>query len=473
MDFAKTIESNQRKAIVLLSVIYILVAFCFLLPAALFSGGKLWIMLVVALGGSALYIGIMTLLALPISRKALGGRYPRPEDPKEVALVRSIEELAIAAQMPMPGVLVVDAPDINAFAIGFSPRKAFIGVNRGALDKLSKPELEGILGHEFGHLAGRDTLIKTLAISCLGAVDLILKMLKTTMKIAFGFGAAGAVVGAAARDDDTRQVGWIMALMGVMLALLALSMMLPIIVARWIASVLFYNMSRKQELRADAYSVRFTRNPDGLVRALNKIRLESEQPPARPGLVASLHFSSHLSGDGFMSFLYATHPPVEKRIDALLGQKAQYDTYGRLHGYQSTTQGAFGQPAPLPHATPGTRPVVAQAAVAQEMAPPATPARMVRCPGCQTTIRVQPPAPGSVKAQVQCPSCHRKGEVPWTRPATPPVGATVMTRPAKATPVTVACPKCRTPQTVARVAGQPTTIACQRCRFQGVLKAAA
>jgi len=213
-----------------------------------------------------------------------------------------VENLAITAGLPMPRVYIVDDPAPNAFATGRNKEHAVVAVTTGLLGILDRSELEGVIAHELSHVGNRDMLVSTVAVVLVGVVTLLSDFF---LRMA-GFGRHG---------DGDRKVHPVVFIIAIVLAILS-----PII-----ATLMQLAISRKREFLADASGVLLTRYPDGLASALKKIG-EYSRPMQRANhatahLFLSNPFGSKKNGTGFLTKLFMTHPPVEDRIKALLGQK--------------------------------------------------------------------------------------------------------------------------------------------------------
>ncbi len=226
-------------------------------------------------------------------------------------LYRLLENLTIAAGLPMPRFYLIDDSAPNAFATGRNPQHAVVAVTSGLLEKLDRSELEGVLAHELSHIGNRDMLVSTVAVVLVGFVSILADMFMRSM----WFGRS--------RDNDRGSNG-VMILVGIVLSILA-----PIF-----ASLIHLAISRRREFLADASAVLLTRYPEGLISALKKISAHGR--PIRTATNATAHlffenpFGADADGDGipdhkqktpWLAKLFSTHPPIEERIKAL--QKAR------------------------------------------------------------------------------------------------------------------------------------------------------
>ncbi len=223
--------------------------------------------------------------------KALGGRLVARDshDPLERRLINVVDEMAIAAGLPAPPVYLLDAEQgINAFAAGSGTTEAVVAVTHGALEALSRDELQGVIAHEFSHILNGDMRLNLRLMGVLHGILLLTLIGRILLR-----GARGSDKGAAP-----------LVLMGLVL-----------VVVGYIG-VLFGNIikaavSRQREYLADAAAVQFTRNPSGIAGALLRIAgYGSEIRHPRAEEASHMFFGSGLA----LSRLFATHPPIEERI---------------------------------------------------------------------------------------------------------------------------------------------------------------
>lgn len=188
----------------------------------------------------------------------------------------------------MPRLYVMPSKQINAFASGRDPKHAIVCVTEGALKKLDRRELEGVLAHELGHIKNYDIRYITLVSVLVGMISILSQIFLRSLWFRNG-----------SRDDRAKII---FILIGVSLAILA-----PLVVY-----FVQMSISRKREYSADASAVKFTRYPDGLIHALEKIKKDSYPPEKKVSkAVAPLFFSNPFRNLG------STHPPIDKRIEAL------------------------------------------------------------------------------------------------------------------------------------------------------------
>ncbi|MBL9030833.1 MAG: M48 family metalloprotease [Phycisphaerae bacterium] len=204
-------------------------------------------------------------------------------------LYRMVEELSRRAGLPMPRVYVCPHEAPNAFATGRSPSKAAVAVTEGALRLLDREELEGVIGHELAHIKNRDTLTSTIAATVAGA-------LATLAQMSLFFGAG-----------NSREGGN------------ALTGILTVILAAVGAALLKAAISRSREFVADADGAAIAGSPRGLVSALRKLEAYSARIPLHQPNPAmnNLFIVEPMIGESALR-LFATHPPTERRIAALM-----------------------------------------------------------------------------------------------------------------------------------------------------------
>lgn len=222
-------------------------------------------------------------------------------DLKQRQLLNVVEEMAIAAGMPIPQVYLLDESSINAFAAGITPASSVIGITRGALERLSRDELQGVIAHEFSHIANGDMRLNIRLVGILHGILLI--------------GLSGYWLFQSLRfASHTRSSKGV----GVFFVVAAIGFGLMIIgyagsfFGQWIKAV----VSRQREYLADSSAVQFTRNKDGIASALKKIG-GSDSVGSHLDTAAAAEFSHAYFANGIGSFWqawFATHPPLEKRI---------------------------------------------------------------------------------------------------------------------------------------------------------------
>ncbi|HIW71614.1 MAG TPA: zinc metalloprotease HtpX [Candidatus Levilactobacillus faecigallinarum] len=209
-----------------------------------------------------------------------------------------IEDMALVGQVPMPRVFIIEDASPNAFATGNDPKHAAVAVTTGILERLNREELEGVIGHEISHVRNYDIRLQTIALALAAAIGFLVNFASNW----FWWGA-----GSRRRDNDDDSAGNII---GIVVSILL------IILAPLAASIAQMALSRNREYLADAASVELTRNPQGLISALEKIDDSQPMTAADPNSSA-LYISDPFKQKRKMADLFATHPPIADRIARL------------------------------------------------------------------------------------------------------------------------------------------------------------
>lgn len=232
----------------------------------------------------------------------------RPATPEENRqLVNILDGLMVSSGLEhRPGLYVADDAQPNAFATGRNPENAIICVTTGLLDKLNYYELEGVIGHELGHIKNYDIRLSAVVSVMVGFIV----MLSDWASRAIFWG------GGRDRDDDDNKGNAILMIIGLVCVILA-----PIF-----GQLMQLALSRRREYLADATSVEFTRNPDGLISALEKLDSDTNQLKTANNATAHMYivdpFKSNLKdGRKKSSSLFSTHPSIEDRVEAIKNLK--------------------------------------------------------------------------------------------------------------------------------------------------------
>jgi heat shock protein HtpX len=253
---------------------------------------------------SVLFAIVMNITSYWFSDKivvGMAGAHPASEA-EYGELHNIVENLAITAGLPKPKVFIINDPAPNAFATGRNAEHAVVAVTTGLLGMMNRTELEGVLAHELSHIGNRDMLVSTVAVVLVGFVTLISDF----------FLRSGVALGGRDRDNKSNPI----------LAIVAVAL---IILAPIVATLLQLAISRKREFLADASGALLTRYPEGLASALKKIGAYSQPMRTANNATAHLYISNPFGPRAAMSGLaklFMTHPPIEARIKALLGDRA-------------------------------------------------------------------------------------------------------------------------------------------------------
>lgn len=223
--------------------------------------------------------------ARPVSREA------------EPELYNLLENLCISRGMPMPSLRIIETEAMNAYASGLSEKRAAVTVTRGLMNRLDRDELEAVLAHELTHVINRDVRLLVIAVIFVGIISFTAEIL------ARGLFRGSLVRAGGARRGRSGNAG--------VLILIAVAV---VAIAYALALVIRFAMSRSREYMADAGAVELTKNPDAMIGALEKIsgRTAIEEAPREVRQMFLHDDATAFAG------LFATHPPIDKRIEALV-----------------------------------------------------------------------------------------------------------------------------------------------------------
>jgi len=265
-----------------------------------------------AFGGGMSFWGLQSGAQAVLSS---AGAMPVPEnDPRYRQLLNVVDEMTIASGIPKPKVYIIPDSDPNAFATGKDPEHSAIAVTEGLLDRLNREELQGVIAHEMSHIKNYDIRVMTVIAALIGAIFLLSDWARRAMR--FGVG------GKRSRDSRGGAAG------PIALILLAL-WIIAVVLAPLVGQVLAMAVSRQREYLADASGAELTRNPLGLARALEKIESavaatqSIKKGSAHLCIVDPLGRRANFK-EGAVADLFATHPPIEKRITLLKAMAYEY-----------------------------------------------------------------------------------------------------------------------------------------------------
>jgi heat shock protein HtpX len=285
-SFGKDTGLQVRMALTmfLLGLVYVVLA------AVLFLFLKSAVLMIVIVGALA---AVNLFASDKLALAAMGAREVSPQEAPQLHAM--IERLCVQADLPKPKVAVANTRMPNAFALGRSPKNATVCATTGIMELLSPSELEGVMAHELTHVANRDVMIMTLASFFASIAAYIVQ---------FGFFFGG---GSYSDDDDSPSIIWLFL---VSIAVYAVSF------------VLIQTLSRYREYSADRGAAIITGRPSALASALYKISSGMERIPQRD-LRAASELNAFFIFPTKVSGLFATHPPMEKRIAALQRLESQ------------------------------------------------------------------------------------------------------------------------------------------------------
>lgn len=301
MTIYSQISSNKTKSLVIM-VLFIL----FFLGVSYILGRALGYGL--SLAGVMLIIsGLMSYASYYYSDKivlSMSGAKPADEK-RHRNFIESVENLSIASGLPKPKIYVINDPAPNAFATGRDPQHAAVCATTGILEKLSKSELEGVIGHELSHVKNYDTRLMGVVAILAGSLAILADFFLRSL---FWGGLGGN------RDDNDRNNNnALLIILGLIAAILA-----PIA-----ATLIQLAISRHREFLADADGALLTRYPEGLASALEKIAADKNILKSASNATAHLFIENPFKTDtksktrSFIAGLFSTHPPIEERIKIL------------------------------------------------------------------------------------------------------------------------------------------------------------
>jgi heat shock protein HtpX len=290
------IRRNKRLTIVVCALMALLFVGVVFSLGFIFFGGNHLISLVFALPIAIGYVFITYSVSTQTVIAASKARPANPRVREEKLFIYKVEEMSIAAGLPMPKVYVQESNSINAFATGKKPEEGVICVTTGALRKLKQEELEGVVAHEMSHIKNNDILLATVAIAVVGAIALISEIVFWSLL----WGGAGR----GGRKGEGNAIALVLAIVFIILA--------PIF-----SRLVYLAISRKREYLADSSGAYLTRNPEGLAKALERIKGDSSgEKPKGSKTVAPLYISNPFKRESRGS-IWATHPPIDERIRRL------------------------------------------------------------------------------------------------------------------------------------------------------------
>lgn len=267
----------------------------------------------VVLGGSFFKIASLSSLQGDGIAESLGGRLvPRDtKDPRERRLLNIVEEMALASGIHVPNVYVLDEEEhINAFAAGFTPNTSVIAVTSGALNFLSRDELQGVIAHEFSHIINGDTRISLRLMGILFGLEMLvligMLLVRSLFYIRFDSGS----------NSDSKGGG---ALIVLFLVLFGVGIIIIGWIGMFFSNIIRAAVSRQREFLADASAVQYTRNPNGIGGALKKIGCPAvgSQINNTNAIGAGHLFIGSVLSPGFFSSLFDTHPDLQIRIQRI------------------------------------------------------------------------------------------------------------------------------------------------------------
>jgi heat shock protein HtpX len=244
------------------------------------------------MGLVAFFEGDSILLSISGARKISKADNPQ--------LYNVVEEMTIASGLPkMPDIYIVNDRALNAFATGRNPDKAAVTVTSGLLENLNRDELQGVVAHEIGHIKNRDVLLMTISSVMLGAIVII-----STYATRVMFWGGG-------RRSNNREGG------GAFQIILLVVGLVLLILAPLFAQLIYFAISRKREYLADASSALYTRYPEGLASALEKLGSSSVPVKSANKATAPMYINEPFGKKQSLNSWMSTHPPIADRVRVL------------------------------------------------------------------------------------------------------------------------------------------------------------
>ena len=333
------IRSNQIRSVVLtigMGVLLILIGyFLGLAFDSAIAGLVIAILVWVVLSLVAYFQGDSILLSMSRAKKIGPDDHPR--------LYNVVEEMKIASGLEkMPDIYIIDDPALNAFATGRDPTRASVAITSGLLQKLNRDELQGVIGHEISHIKNRDVLLMAMCSILLGTIVLLAWY---GSRFLFLGGMTGS------RRSSSRGGGGQGQIIVLLVALVFM------ILAPIFAQLIYFAISRKREYLADASSALYTRYPEGLASALEKLANSTEQLKSANKATAPMYIVNPFRQKGLKaSDLTSTHPPLSERIRILRAMAGasfnDYDqAYRQVQGGKGVIPAASLAAATVPIAT--------------------------------------------------------------------------------------------------------------------------
>jgi heat shock protein HtpX len=315
------IRSNQIRSVVLtigMGVLLILIGYflgLYFFDSAT-AGLVIAILVWVILSLVGYFQGDSILLSMSRAKKIRRDDHPR--------LYNVVEEMKIASGLEkMPNIYIIDDPAPNAFATGRDPKRASVAITSGLLQKLNRDELQGVIAHEISHVKNRDVLLMSMCSILLGTIVLLAWY---GSRLLFFGSMAGSRRSSSSGGGGGGQI---------IILIVALVFM---ILAPIFAQLIYFAISRKREYLADASSALYTRNPEGLASALEKLGTSTGQLKSANKATAPMYIVNPFRKKGLKaSDLTSTHPPISERIRILRAMAgvsfSNYDqTYRQVHG---------------------------------------------------------------------------------------------------------------------------------------------
>ncbi|MBI2829836.1 MAG: M48 family metallopeptidase [Chloroflexi bacterium] len=312
------IRSNQVRSVLLAIGMGLLLLFLgYFFGLYFFGSGNAGLVLALVLWAVlnlvAYFQGDSILLAVAGARKISPQDHPR--------LYNVVEEMKIASGLEkIPDVYIIDDPALNAFAVGRDPKRAAVAITSGLLEKLNRDELQGVIGHEIGHIKNRDVLFMAICSVMLG----------TIVMLAWYFSRFFLWGGAVPRSRRNSSSGGGGAIQLIIFAVGIILMILTPIMAQ----LIYFAVSRRKEYLADASSALYTRYPEGLASALEKLAVSTQPVKSANQATAPMYIVNPFRKQGLSAEDWtSTHPPIAERVRVLrsMAGGASFAEYERAY----------------------------------------------------------------------------------------------------------------------------------------------
>jgi heat shock protein HtpX len=315
------IRSNQIRSVVLVVGMGLLLLLLGYFIGLAFAGSgtaglAIAIVIWIVMGLLGYFRGDSILLTMSRAKKINRDDHPR--------LYNTVEEMKIASGLTkMPDVYIIDDPALNAFAAGRNPEKASVAITSGLLQKLSRDELQGVIAHEISHIKNRDVLLMAMASMMLGTIVILAWYVSRIML----FGGAGGSRRSSSGGGGGQAI--------VLIVALALMILAPIF-----AYLIYFAISRKREYLADASAALYTRYPEGLASALEKLGASTGQLKSANKATAPMYIINPFRQKGRAATdLSSTHPPISERIRILRSMAGGASFADYNNAYQQVHRG--------------------------------------------------------------------------------------------------------------------------------------
>jgi len=316
-------------------------------------------------------------------------------------LYNIVEEMRIASGLPKtPDIYIIDDPSLNAFATGRDPNKAAVAITSGLLQQLNRDELQGVMAHEISHIKNRDVLLMAMTSVLLGAIVML-----------SWYGSRIMIFGGGGSRRDSSSGGAAQGI--IMIVALLLMILAPIF-----AQLIYFAISRKREYLADASAAMYTRYPEGLASALEKLGASSGQLKSANQATAPMYIVNPFRKKGRAATdLSSTHPPISERIRILraMGGGASYIDYETAYKQVHKGKGSVIPASAMSLAGDSSQPISRTSAVddpgrlertreTSEVMWKLSDYKTIECP-CGTKLRIPPHFSDK---SIQCPHCGQK-----------------------------------------------------------------